>query len=67
MNRTLLKYASIFFVCLIGLIACKPKVERPHTALDTGRVFIRASLDGDFKTAENLLLKDSESVQLFDR
>lgn len=34
--------------------------------MDTGREFIRASLDGDFTKAESLLLKDTENVQLFD-
>lgn len=39
--------------------------QRPSTALDTGREFIRASLDGDFPQAETLLLKDSQNIQLF--
>jgi hypothetical protein len=34
--------------------------------LDTGRDFIRASLDGDFENAEHLLLKDTQNLQLFD-
>lgn len=34
--------------------------------MDAGRTFIRASLDGDFKTAEPLLLDDSTNHQLFD-
>lgn len=33
--------------------------------MDTGRMFIRASLDGDFKTAEMLLLKDTLNMQYF--
>ncbi|HAN65528.1 MAG TPA: hypothetical protein DCQ34_04295 [Chitinophagaceae bacterium] len=40
--------------------------KRPETAMDTGREFIRASLNGDFKKAEELILKDSQNVQLFD-
>ncbi len=39
---------------------------RPETAMDTGREFIRASLDGDFIKAESLILKDTENVQLFE-
>jgi len=40
--------------------------KRPSTALDTGRAFIRASLDGDFKTTEELLLKDTQNLELFE-
>ena len=40
--------------------------QRPETALDTGREFIRASLNGDFKKASTLLLPDSQNVQLFE-
>lgn len=47
--------------------ACNSKKEeKPATALDTGRAFIRASLDGDFKTAEQYLLKDSQNIDLFE-
>lgn len=47
--------------------ACNSKKEeKPTTALDTGRAFIRASLDGDFKTAEQYLLKDSQNIDLFE-
>ncbi len=50
----------------ITLFSCAAdKKERPSTALDTGRAFIRASLDGDFESAEMLLLKDSQNLQLF--
>jgi hypothetical protein len=34
--------------------------------MDTGREFIRASLDGNFGDAETLLLKDTQNIQLFD-
>ncbi len=48
-------------------LACNNKKDtKPTTAMDAGRTFIRASLDGDFKTAETLLLKDSENDQLFE-
>ena len=54
-------------VVALALAACgDKKTERPTTALDTGTTFIRASLDGDFKTAEPLLLDDSANHQLFD-
>lgn len=49
------------------LLACNNNKEiKPETAMDAGRSFIRASLDGDFKTTETLLLKDSENSQLFE-
>ena len=59
---------KIFFVTLVStlLIQCKQKeIDKPETALDAGRAFIRASLDGNFKDAETLLLKDSQNVQMF--
>ena len=52
---------------LTMLYSCNTEKEnKPETALDTGRAFIRASLDGNFETAEQLLLKDSQNLQLFD-
>ncbi|MBS1927370.1 MAG: DUF4878 domain-containing protein [Chitinophagaceae bacterium] len=61
-----MKILTILGACLFFLACNNPKKERPADALETGRVFIRASLDGDFKTAENLLYKDSLNVQFFD-
>lgn len=56
----------LFFTLLI-MASCKEKKAKvPDTALDTGREFIRASLDGKFDKASALLLKDSENVQLFE-
>jgi len=58
----------ILFVVAVSFFACNNKSgSRPQTALDTGRDFIRASLDGDFKTAEGLILNDTQNIQLFDR
>lgn len=63
----MLKKICIPLIILIALYSCSdPKKEKPATALDTGREFIRASLNGDFKTAEPLLLKDAENQQLFE-
>jgi hypothetical protein len=54
-------------VCSLILWGCSsPKKPPTGNALDTGREFIRASLDGDFETAEILLLKDPQNLQLFD-
>lgn len=51
---------------LFLLFSCSgKKQERPDTALDTGRSFIRASLDGDFRTARDLLIPDSANSELF--
>ncbi len=48
------------------LFSCNQhKPERPSTSIETGRAFIKASLIGDFTTAETLLIKDSENVALF--
>jgi hypothetical protein len=55
---------SIFFLVLL---ACNDKtVNKPNTAMDVGRDFIRTTLDGDFKNAEALLCKDSQNIQTFD-
>ncbi|MEO6668231.1 MAG: hypothetical protein ABIN36_02070 [Ferruginibacter sp.] len=42
------------------------KKENPSTAIGAGSAFIRATLDGDFTSAETLLVKDTENLQLFD-
>jgi hypothetical protein len=59
---------NIFAVFLLGivLISCHNKNEKPTTALDTGRLFIRTTLDGDFNDAENLLYKDTVNVEMYD-
>ncbi len=58
-----------FFILFIGMmvfVSCTGSEKaKPVTALETGREFIRASLNGDFETAELLLLKDNENMQLF--
>ncbi len=52
---------------IITLIACNNAApKKPNTAMVVGRNFIRATLDGNFKDAEALLLKDSVNVQLFE-
>ena len=59
---------KLFPVLLLSLLfsACdSSKHPNPATALDAGRDFIRASLDGNFETAESLLLKDTQNLQLF--
>ena len=52
---------------MVVLISCNEQVEnkRPTNSMDVGRNFIRATLDGDFVTAEDLLMKDSLNMQTF--
>ena len=62
----MLKKIFVLAVSIMLLYSCNnDKNPRPSTAMDTGREFIRASLDGDFETTENLLLKDTQNLQLF--
>ena len=61
----IIKFLLILFTA--GLLSCKnDQDKRPATALDTGRTFIDASLKGNFKDAEALLLNDAENTQLFE-
>lgn len=58
-----------FFVLLfvtVNLIACNNNdAKRPATAVETGTDFIRATLDGNFKAAEPLLLNDQQNAAMF--
>jgi hypothetical protein len=61
---------SIFFALIIVVsFSCNEQEEnkRPTNAMDVGREFIRTTLDGDFKKAEELLLKDSLNLEMFDK
>jgi len=63
----MIKKILTIVLSLALFISCNNEKEnKPATALDTGRAFIRASLNGDFKTAEQLLLKDTLNMQLFE-
>ncbi|MEO5990287.1 MAG: hypothetical protein ABIP68_01520 [Ferruginibacter sp.] len=55
----------ILFICLLASCSSE-QYKRPDSALETGRDFIRASLNGEFKTAEELLIKDTSNIQLFE-
>ncbi|MEO5942015.1 MAG: hypothetical protein ABIP30_05635 [Ferruginibacter sp.] len=62
-----MKSVFLFILSSILILSCNNNdKERPQTAMDTGREFIRASLDGNFGDAEKLLLKDTQNIQLFD-
>ena len=60
------KIISIITVMLLMAACSTNEKKMPSTALDAGREFIRASLDGDFEKAETLLLKDTQNLQLFE-
>ncbi len=62
-----MKIRKLLALSMLVLFSCTEKEEkRPTTSMDTGRDFIRATLDGNFKAAEALLLKDSQNIQTFD-
>jgi len=59
---------QLFYLSLLvfSFGACNQQAtERPSNALETGRAFIIANLNGDFETASNLLLPDTANNQLF--
>jgi hypothetical protein len=59
----------LFAICITALFACnqnESKEKTENTAMDVSRAFITATLDGNFKAAETLLLKDSQNIQIFD-
>lgn len=63
----MIKKISVFLLLTCILYSCAAdKDKKPETAMDAGREFIRASLNGDFKIAEDLLLKDTQNLQLFE-
>ncbi len=59
----------VLLTSLILIYSCnnEKKDSIPTTSLEAGRAFIRASLDGDFSRAENLILKDTQNIQIFER
>jgi hypothetical protein len=59
------KKILVILLSIILVYSCNNETKRPETAMETGTTFIRASLDGDFKTTEELLLKDTPNIQQF--
>jgi len=58
---------SLLLLCIPIFFSCNNnKYVKPATSLDVGRDFIQASLHGDFKTAELLILQDADNIQLFE-
>jgi hypothetical protein len=61
-----MKYIICLLLLATTLLACNETKEKaPDTALDTGRAFIRASLDGNFDAASALLLQDQQNIEMF--
>ena len=52
----MIKKILTIVLSFVLLYSCNNKEDhKPATALDTGRSFIRASLDGNFETAEQFI------------
>ena len=61
-----MKFIICLFVLATTLFSCSESKEKSKvTALDTGREFIRASLDGNFEAANALLLRDQQNMEMF--
>ena len=56
---------QILALCIILFSCNNNDAKRPTTATETGTEFIRATLDGNFKTAEVLLLNDEQNKAMF--
>ncbi|MBV4358492.1 hypothetical protein [Pinibacter aurantiacus] len=63
-----MKKLLLFFAISSALFACGSNsnagLEKAEDAQDAGRLFIRASLDGDYDRAMNYMLKDSMNVMI---
>jgi hypothetical protein len=57
---------SSLLLLWIFVHACSTETTRPDDALGTARAFIRFSLDGEFKQADELMLQDSLNRQLLE-
>ncbi len=62
-----IKKIFLSIAVILFFAACGSEEGTENTALDTGRGFIRASLDGKFEKAESLILNDGQNGQLFSR
>jgi Domain of unknown function (DUF4878) len=57
-----MKKILFIFTFFALVISCGQQRTRPDDALETAREFIRSSLDGDYKWANELMLKDSVNI-----
>lgn len=62
----MLKKITPFLIVALIIFSCNQKNDKPTTALDTGRAFIRATLDGDFETEQSFIYNDSMNMQNFE-
>jgi hypothetical protein len=60
--RSIINSSSLLFLWIF-FQSCSTETTRPDDALGTARTFIRFSLDGEFKQAEELMLQDSLNHQ----
>ena len=61
-----MKYIICLLLLASTLFSCSETKEKTTaSALDTGRDFIRASLDGNFEAANALLLQDQQNMEMF--
>jgi hypothetical protein len=62
-----MKYLFLLLISAAFLFSCSEKKDsNQQTAMDVGRTFIRASLDGNFDAAAPLLLDDAQNKQAFE-
>ncbi len=60
-----MKKICLLLLLVSAYISCSQNRQRPDDALETAREFIRSSLDGDYKWANELMLRDSvNSIEL---
>ncbi len=57
---------QILSLCIVIFSCNNRDAKRPTTATETGTEFIRATLDGNFKAAETLLLDDAQNKSMFE-
>lgn len=61
-----MKKILFLILTVIFTTACtQQEAKRPTTAMEVGTTFIRTTLDGDFKAAEELVYKDSANTEFF--
>ncbi|HEV7329562.1 MAG TPA: hypothetical protein VGN63_00830 [Flavisolibacter sp.] len=61
-------FSSLFLLSLLWSCGSNDDktMAKPEDDVDAARMFIRAALDGNYKLARNLIVKDSSNVQLLD-
>ncbi|WP_126973663.1 nuclear transport factor 2 family protein [Gynurincola endophyticus] len=57
----------LVLIATIALVSCDSRMKKAENAVDAGREFVRASLNGDIDRAKFYLYKDSSNVFLFDK